>query len=173
MRKEQKKIIFWSAFCLLCLGFIGTIFIGFQKPVQEYSEKVTQTEDVKTEKSILSNEVKKEVLVEKNTISKSIKVEEEGTTSSKALLKIENTELEISISEKTSVYDVMKTLAAEGKISFKGKEYLGLGFFVTQVGSLVSGEGKNLMYYINDKEASVGVSSYIIKEGDIIEWKLK
>ena len=29
------------------------------------------------------------------------------------------------------------------------------------------------MYYINDKEASLGVSSYTVKEGDIIEWKLK
>jgi len=30
-----------------------------------------------------------------------------------------------------------------------------------------------LLYYINGKEASVGVSTYKPKNGDIIEWKLK
>ena len=67
----------------------------------------------------------------------------------------------------------MKKLASEGKITFEGKEYPALGFFVTEINGLKSGGGKNLMYYINGTEASLGVSSYIIKEGDSIEWKLK
>jgi hypothetical protein len=29
------------------------------------------------------------------------------------------------------------------------------------------------MYYINGKEAEIGISSYIPKNGDMIEWKLK
>lgn len=172
MRKKQKKIIVWSALCILCLGLIGGIAFGLKNPVQEYSEKITQAEDIKTEQPVSSNEVKEEVTVEKPAISKSIQAQEE-IVSSKALFKITDTELEISISEKTSVYDAMKQLASEGKLVLGGKNYPGLGFFVTQVGDLKSGDGKNLMYYINDKEASLGVSSYIIKEGDIIEWKLK
>lgn len=66
------------------------------------------------------------------------------------------------------------TLAKEhGEIAFSGKDYPGLGFFVTELGSLKEGNGKHLMYSINGKEASVGVSLYIPKAGDSVVWELK
>lgn len=78
-----------------------------------------------------------------------------------------------SFTKGITLYDAFKELQSKGEISFEGKNYPGLGFFVTRIGDLKSGDGKNLMYDINGKEASVGVSAYVLKEGDIIEWKLK
>lgn len=59
-----------------------------------------------------------------------------------------------------------------GKIVLEGKQYSGLGFYVTKIGSLEESNGKYLIYYVNGKEASVGISSYIPKDGDVIDWKL-
>ena len=72
-----------------------------------------------------------------------------------------------------SLYDALVLAKEKSDIQFSGKDYSGLGFFVTDIGSLHSGNGKYLIYSINNKEASVGVSSYLLKDGDIIEWKLK
>ena len=79
----------------------------------------------------------------------------------------------LSFSSNALLYDVLVQEKNAGKIIFSGKNYPGLGFFVTDIDSLHSGNGKDLLYYINGKEASVGISTYILKDGDIIEWKLE
>ena len=73
----------------------------------------------------------------------------------------------------TSLYDALSSAGDNGQVVFSGKSYPMLGFFVNDIGSLHNGNGKYLFYYINGKEASVGVSSYIPKDGDVVEWKLK
>lgn len=73
----------------------------------------------------------------------------------------------------TIFYDALMKAKNSGTIMFSGKNYPGLGFFVTDIGTLHAGGGKNLLYYINGKEANVGVSSYTLKDGDVIEWKLE
>ncbi|KKR79488.1 MAG: hypothetical protein UU24_C0007G0015 [Candidatus Nomurabacteria bacterium GW2011_GWA2_40_9] len=81
-----------------------------------------------------------------------------------------NTKLQIITGQ--TLYEVLQ-MEENKDIIFYGKNYSGLGFFVTDIGTLHSGDGKYLFYYINSKEASVGVSSYLLKDGDIIEWELK
>lgn len=70
-------------------------------------------------------------------------------------------------------YDALTQAKNAGTIMFSGENYPGLGFFVTDIGTLHMGNGKNLLYYVNGKQASVGVSFYMLKDGDIIEWKLE
>jgi hypothetical protein len=72
-----------------------------------------------------------------------------------------------------SLLSILTDVQKRGEITFSGKEYTGLGFFVTELGSLKEGDGKHLMYSINGKEASVGVSNYIPKTGDTVLWELK
>ena len=72
-----------------------------------------------------------------------------------------------------SLYDTLLSAKENKQIVFSGKNYPGLGFFVTDIGSLHNGNGKYLFYYINNKEASVGVSSFLPQNGDVILWKLK
>lgn len=72
-----------------------------------------------------------------------------------------------------SLYNALTLAKENNQIKFSGKMYPSLGFFVTDIGTLHSGSGKNLLYYINGEEATVGVSAYALKDGDIVEWKLK
>jgi len=86
---------------------------------------------------------------------------------------IGDTTLNLSSPPDTSLYDILVVARKNGEIFFEGKNYTGLGFFVEKIGSLTNGNGKNLMYDVNGKEAGVGVMDYKIKDGDIVEWKLK
>jgi len=79
----------------------------------------------------------------------------------------------LSTPANTTFYDALMKAKNSGAITFSGKNYPSLGFFLTDIGALHSGDGKDLLYYINGKEATVGVSSYILKNGDILEWKLE
>lgn len=81
--------------------------------------------------------------------------------------------LDLNIIQGETLYDILLAKENENLIEFKAKEYPGIGFFVTDIGSLHQNNGKYLMYYINNKEASFGVSSYIPKDGDVIRWELK
>ena len=84
----------------------------------------------------------------------------------------------INIGDGSSVYDAMNMIESsqennENKFSFKTKEYPGLGYFVEEINGVKEGGGKYWIYYVNGKEASVGIRDYIVKEGDIINWKQK
>ncbi len=96
-----------------------------------------------------------------------------GGNSQSASISAGNIKLNLQFAPNTLFYDTLVQAKNAGKITFSGKNYPGLGFFVTDIGSLHSGNGKNLLYYINGKEAQVGVSSYTLNSGDTIEWKLK
>ncbi|HZS03935.1 MAG TPA: DUF4430 domain-containing protein [Blastocatellia bacterium] len=47
-----------------------------------------------------------------------------------------------------------------------------LGELVTAINDVASGNGYNLIYYVNGAMAKTGAGSYITKNGDRIEWKL-
>lgn len=64
----------------------------------------------------------------------------------------------------------MNILQKESDFSFKGKEYSSLGYFVEEINRNKGTPGKYWIYYVNGKEASVGISKYILKNGDIIKW---
>lgn len=165
----NKKIIGILVLCLICIGFIFAI--------PSKIETIQITQDI--EKDI--KEVVKPITDNTNDKAKISAKSQVGVTSSSSIeaikpvatLKLDGYVGTVEIGEKTTVLEAMQKAAQNNQITFDGKEYPGLGFFVTRVGSLVSGDGKNLMYYVNDKEASVGVSSYVLSDGDIIEWKLK
>jgi hypothetical protein len=72
-----------------------------------------------------------------------------------------------------TLYEILLTESSKNLLEFKGKEHTGIGFFVTDIGTLHQDNGRYLMYYINGIEASYGVSKYVPESGDIIEWKLK
>lgn len=81
--------------------------------------------------------------------------------------------IKLSATADTLLYNALIQAKNDGIFKFSGKNYPGLGFFVTEIGTLQAGDGKNLFYYINGKKATVGVSSYLLKDNDVIEWKLE
>ena len=81
--------------------------------------------------------------------------------------------INLSVAPDTTFYNALIEAQGADKITFSGKKYPALGFFVTDIGTLHAGDGKDLLYYVNGKEATVGVSGYVLKNGDILEWKLE
>ncbi len=90
----------------------------------------------------------------------------------KAYLTVENKKYEIETKNNSSVFEIMQKIKEENsEFSFKYKEHTGLGVFVTEINGKKGGKDGYWIYYVNGVEASVGVSNYKIKNGDIISWK--
>ena len=147
---------------VIMIGIV--LFAFFQKENSFVENKINSIEQQNTsEVSENSTSTFDEVLQTSNA----------EQSASSAELVIADQKISFDFVEGQTVYEAMQSLQSQNKISFTGKEYPALGFFVTSVGSLEQGNGKNLFYYINGEEASTGISTYKIKKGDIIEWKLK
>lgn len=54
----------------------------------------------------------------------------------------------------------------------KSKKY-SFGYFVTSINGVAGNGPKYWTFYVNNKEASVGASSYTTKNSDRISWKLQ
>lgn len=87
-----------------------------------------------------------------------------------ATLNVFDKSYSIKTEEGSSLYTAMKDIK-DTAFSFSGVDHSGLGYFVNRINGVTGGFGKYWIYYVNDKEASVGVSNYILKDGDIISWK--
>ena len=97
------------------------------------------------------------------------------TNTTKVYLKILDKKYETEIKEGLTVFEAMQKIQNENDknnpLNFKYKEYNGLGIFINEINGLKGGGDGNWIYFVNEKEASVGVSNYKIKNGDIISWK--
>ena len=82
-------------------------------------------------------------------------------------------DLHLSVAPQTTLYDDLVLASKAGLVSFSGKKYDSLGFFVTDIGSLHQGGGKFLMFDINGTASTVGVSTYVPKDHDRIIWNLQ
>lgn len=90
----------------------------------------------------------------------------------RAIIKVAGISYEANIQEGKNVYDLMTTLANNNSgFSFHAKEYTGLGYFVDEINGIKGTSGKYWIYYINNRQASIGISAYVVKNGDVIEWK--
>jgi len=143
--------------------------------------EIFQQENIRDEsKSILLH---KEALTEKPTESDTPPTKETLVTPPslpnpediQASLVILDKKYNTNIKKDSSVFNVMKKIKSESKpdnpFDFKYTEYSGLGSFINEINGTKGSSGKYWIYYVNNKEASVGVSNYIIKSGDIISWK--
>lgn len=73
--------------------------------------------------------------------------------------------------ENESLYDLMIELQNDNiDFSFQGKDFPGLGFFVDEINGIKGEPGAYWLYYINNKKAETGITNYILKNGDIINW---
>ena len=93
----------------------------------------------------------------------------------KISLNVLDKKYETEIKEDASVFEVMKKIEEENMkdnlFNFKYEEFTGLGAFINEINGQKGGENGYWIYYVNNIEASVGVSKYILKSGDIISWK--
>ncbi|MFZ3012010.1 MAG: DUF4430 domain-containing protein [Minisyncoccia bacterium] len=158
----KNKIV---SFCVIIAIIIFTIFLlTYNKGDEEvtvFTNSTEKTSEIKSEKVETTKETKPTLrsLPSKNTEKITIIAGEEKVS--------------LFVSTNTLFYDALVEAKNKGTLIFSGKNYSGMGFFVTNIGTLHAGDGKDLLYYVNGKEATVGVSSYVLKDGDVLEWKLE
>ena len=117
----------------------------------------------------------------KANISSDGSIETETNTTTKnetteiisVVLKINGKEYLAELSIGKTVFDLMKRLQDETDFQFTGTDYDYLGFFVESINGIYnnSSTGEYWIYYVNDEKAKMGISSRLIKNNDVIEWK--
>ncbi|MBI4093361.1 DUF4430 domain-containing protein [Candidatus Kaiserbacteria bacterium] len=70
-----------------------------------------------------------------------------------------------------TVLDAMHAQKAEGTLSFSGREFPGLGFFVEEINGKRSADGYYWILYVNGTLSQTGVSQTFLSAGDLIEWR--
>ncbi|MDD2757923.1 MAG: DUF4430 domain-containing protein [Patescibacteria group bacterium] len=79
----------------------------------------------------------------------------------------------MNVKEGTTAFQLMQALKEEAKLSYSGKDYPDMGFFVEEINGEKNDSTKNMywLYYVNDQPATEGISQYVLKDGDKITWK--
>lgn len=76
------------------------------------------------------------------------------------------------IGESDTVLSGLQRSMSDKSIEVGIKEYNGLGTLVTKIGSQENGGGKKYwQYWVNGKHPDVGADKYLLKPGDVVEWK--
>lgn len=88
---------------------------------------------------------------------------------------ISDTPYQTQASPNSTAYQVMDALRQENKISFSTKNFSGLGHFVQEINSIKNSPSTGFYwtFYINNQEAKVGISNYIVKPNDTLTWKFE
>lgn len=112
--------------------------------------------------------VPEQVVAKEESVSEKIK---EIKTVPMVTLEVLGEKYRSEVREGDTVYLIMKRLGEKENFSFNYKEYPSMGVFVDEINGIKGEPGKYWIYYVNGVEASVSVSKYILKEGDVISWK--
>lgn len=152
---------------------IGSLIFGVFTFIFYYS-KLEKEDSVKPENNKIQN-IEDIINIEKNEII-SIATQTPSLSLDKNIkvsLKVLNNKYNTEIKDGSTVYDLMTEIKnhKEKNFDFKYKEYPSLGIFIDEINGVKGGNGKYWIYYVNNTEASVGASKYILKEGDSILWK--
>jgi len=79
---------------------------------------------------------------------------------------------DLTVGGNENLMQLMQDVTGDNHITFLYKDYSGLGALITQIGGKKNGDGSRYwQYWVNNKMAAVGASSYIVQPGDVIEWK--
>lgn len=179
--KTKNLVIIFILFLLITLASASAVFLTEDKSdpaaneqvnVVEKQAKPASAEMVAAATSTKEKIVQPEKIAELKKTEAPINDNNQAEEKIKAAMIISGVKYETAVKPGSSVYDLMNLLKAENKINFSGKDYASLGFFVEEINGLKNNPaGKNWLYYVNGRPAPVGVSYYLIKANDIIEWK--
>ena len=73
----------------------------------------------------------------------------------------------------STVLNLMLQASSSKAVIFTSKEYSGLGTLITSINGKISNQNRSDLFWIysvNGKKATVGVSGYVLHEGDIVSW---
>lgn len=81
--------------------------------------------------------------------------------------------ISVPVYREGTVLEMMREGKKNGTLTFEGREYPGLGFFVETVQSISPPEGRYWILYINGAPATLGVSRAKVQVGDVVDWRLE
>ena len=154
---NKKYIIFFLSvtFLIVCFSIVYLKYQIGNPEVKDSTPLFFSTQNISKEIPVVS-----EVKISQNATVDTITI------------KIGDHSVLLPVKTNTSLYDILLAGQKAGQIHFTGKNYSSMGFFISSIENLHEGDGKYLIYYVNGVEASVGISSYIPKINDVIEWKI-
>ena len=165
MKKKLRLIVLiiylLTTFVLLLLVFKKNLINTSEdsvvdQPIATLDSFITQTQA--TEKTVkINQEISQEKVV--NKIS--------------ATVIVDKFKFQTSFEPGLSLYDVLLMEKNNKRLNFSGKEFSDMGFFVTSIGDLKEQDNKHLIYFVNGQSPTVGISNYVLKDQDVVEWKLK
>lgn len=87
-------------------------------------------------------------------------------------VEINDKQYALQLPEKSTAYDAMQKLISDNKITVSLKEFKGIGYFIEEINGLKNNNetGEYWIYYINGQSAKMGISSYTLKNNDLIKW---
>lgn len=157
------------------------ILIAFYVYPYVKKDKVVLAPEVNNKENVISSpELEKENIAIKNeNISPSPQVEKKQEINKdvneeiKASLIVDGKIYETNIEKDKSVYDLMNNVKSDvsKNFTFEGREFGGMGYFVDSINGVKGESGAYWIYYVNDKKAEIGVSQYVLKDKDVVEWK--
>lgn len=173
--KTKNLVIIFILFLLITLASASAVFLTEDKSQPVIDEQTNlvekQAESASAETVAVATSTKEKIVQPKKTEQQQ-NVSAPAEEKIKAVMLISGSKYATEVKPGNSVYEMMNLLKNENKINFSGKDYASLGFFVEEINGLKNNPaGKNWLYYVNGRPAQVGVSYYLIKANDIIEWK--
>ena len=79
---------------------------------------------------------------------------------------------DVGFTGQEKLFDALKRFTSEKGIRFAFEKYEGLGKLISQIGDKKNGDGGNYwQYWVNNRHADVGADQYVLKSGDVGEWK--
>lgn len=142
----------------IIIMFFAFVFLRNEEhvPTTVNSRNETGTENKIVENKVVTNKIATPV----NLIEVSIKVIDKNFI--------------VKVADGSTALEAMEKLANENKdFKFVGKNYGSMGIFIESINGIDGTNKKFWIYYVNNEKASVGVSKYVLRGGDIISWKLE
>jgi hypothetical protein len=176
-KNKQKNII------VLIFFILGIILIGLSiQKIQQDNVQIDNSDGLE-----LSENKTEEIEIEQDVSEKNISEISEQAEPNEAVednisfgdlnfdLIISDQVFESSFSEGQTLYEAMNQMKDIEQISFEEKDFSGLGSYMYSINGVEENkrEGLYWIYYINGKQANIGVSNYILKDGDQIKWQLE
>ena len=136
------------------------------------TDKASRKSQLNTEKKQSTNTTLTPAIT-KATSEASSPVTNTETSTIPIKLVISDVDYDIQVKPNSTAYEAMLHLQQAGKIAFTTKNFSSLGYFIESINGKKNSPmtGFYWTYYINNEEAKLGVSNYIVKPNDLITWK--
>lgn len=175
--KVKILIIIFSLFLLITMVSAMVVFLTEEKqPVLNEKSSVAekQAESISNGQIQVATTTPKQIIQSEKAELPKIVNNKSGMAEEKvkAVLIVSGNKYEAAIKPGSSAYDLMNALKEQKKIDFKSNNYSGLGVFIEEINGVRNNQGgMNWLYYVNGQPAKIGVSYYMVKANDVIEWK--